>query len=424
MRVLISVAPEKSTFLYAVPLIWALRTAGHEVHVASQSGFADTITQAGLTAVPVGRDVPSKWTKLREDPELLESIRVGIPEPWDVAEFPERANWERLLEGHQSVVYQSHKPDNFPMISGLVDYARYWQPDLVLWEPLSYAGPIAAKACGAAHARLLWSVDVFGVTRQTFVRLRDQQPEGRRADPLADWLGSYARKYGGEYTEDMAVGHFTIDQFPRGLQIEAEGLHYIRTQYIPYGGPAVIPDWLREPPKRPRVALTLGLTATEVFNAYNIPLSEILDSLGDLDIELVATIAEAEQRKLTHIPENARLVSYVPWHALVPTCDAVINHAGAATLATTARQPIPQLTLPFHFDQPVLGRKLAEHGAGLNIPSTQATGHNIREALQRLLNEPRFRHRATDLRDEIHSTPTPNELVPQLEQLTTKHRPR
>jgi hypothetical protein len=44
--------------------------------------------------------------------------------------------------------------------------------------------------------------------------------------------------------------------------------------------------------------------------------------------------------------------------------------------------------------------------------------------VQRLLTEPRFTERATALRDEILALPTPNQLVPQLEALATKHRTR
>jgi UDP:flavonoid glycosyltransferase YjiC (YdhE family) len=100
----------------------------------------------------------------------------------------------------------------------------------------------------------------------------------------------------------------------------------------------------------------------------------------------------------------------------------VIHHAGAATLAATALHAVPQLSLHYHYDQPLLARKLADHGAGLEIHTTQVTGDNVRDAVQRLLTEPAFRERATALRDEIRSSPTPNQLVPQLEELTTKYR--
>ena len=415
MRVLFVVNPEKTIFQYLVPLAWALRTAGHEVRVASQPAFADVITQAGLTAVPVGRN---RDLRMNRDPDEREEERPGISPPYDAFDDPDKATWEYLEPGMAEAAAIWHRYGNFPVIADLVGFARHWKPDLVLWEPLAFAGGIAAAACGAAHGRVLFGVDVYGGVRQMFCRLRDAQPPGRYRDPLADWVAGYARKYGFKYSDDILTGQFTVDQFPASLQTQAPGLHYLRMQYIPYGGPATIPTWLWTPPERPRVALTLGLTATEVFDGYNIPLADILHALADLDIDLIATVAEHEQPKLGPLPPHTRIVSYVPWHALAPTCSTVIHHAGAATLATTARHPVPHLALHYHFDQPLLARKLATQGAGLEIHTSQATPDTVRDAVQRLLTEPHFHHAATALRDEIHQLPTPNQLVPHLEDLT------
>jgi glycosyltransferase (activator-dependent family) len=425
MRVLFTVLPQKSTFLYLVPMAWALRTAGHEVMVASAPSFADTITQAGLTAVPVGREAADSRMLVARGvtQEIVEKYRAGLPPPYDLVDDPDSAEWEHTMHECAGGL-ETLKFENFFMLSGLVEFARQWQPDLIVWHPWTVGAPIAAKACGAAHARMLFSVDVFGVTRQHFLRLQAGQPPEARFDPYFDWFSAYGRKYGFDVTEDMVTGQFTIDQFPRSLQLAADGLDYVRTQYIPYGGPAVVPKWLQAPPDRPRVALTLGSTATELYNGYTVSLSDILSSLSDLDIELVATVAEAEQAKLGTLPDNVRLVPYVPWHAVVPTCSAVIHHAGAATLATTARHPVPQLALYYHFDQPMLGRMLAEHGAGLAMHTSEATGDNVRDSVQRLLTEPGFARRAGDLREEILELPTPNEAAGRIEELTVKHRTR
>jgi glycosyltransferase (activator-dependent family) len=425
MRILFTVNPEKSTFLYQVPLAWALRTAGHEVRMASTPAFADTITQAGLTAVPVGRQVDTERLLVAQGvtSEIIEQYRAGLPPPYNVVDDPDNAEWEDVLDGCAGTV-ETFKFEGFSMLGGVVDFARHWEPDLIIWNPLTPAGPIAAKACGAAHARTLFGVDVFGLTRQHFLRLMAEQPAEEQLDPVADWLGSHARRYGSEFTEDMATGQFTLDQFPRSLQLEADDLDYVRMQYIAYGGAAVVPKWLQAPPERPRVALTLGSTATDTYEGYTVPLSDILGALSELDIELVATVAESEQEKIGTLPDNVRLVPYVPWHAIVPTCSAVIHHAGAATLATTARHPVPQLALHYHFDQPILGRMLAEQGAGLEIHTSLATGDNVRDSVRRLLTEPTFTERATALRDEIHDSPTPNEIVPTIEELTTKYRAR
>jgi glycosyltransferase (activator-dependent family) len=422
MRILFAVIPEKTIFMSMVPLAWALRTAGHEVHVACQPGFAEHVTQAGLTAVPVGR-ASSATARLRTAfyPEDIDV--AGLPSPYKVAE-PSGADlgWDRVSADYAHMVNIWHRRDNYPMIIDLVDYARFWEPDLIIWEPLTYAGSIAAKACGAAHARLLWSIDVFGVTRRRFLELRDEQPEDQRIDPFADWLGGYARKYGFEFSEDMVTGQFTIDELPPSLAQQADGLHYAGLQYIPYGGAAVIPNWLRTRPERPRVALTLGLSTTEIFSRYTVNIQDILDNLADLDFEIVATIAEEKQKYLTRVPDNTRIVSYVPLQALTATCDAVINHAGPGTFLTVARDGVPQLTIPRDFDEPELARRAENQGGSLCIQAADATAGNIRESLLRLLNEPRFREGATELRDELLTMPSPNDFVPALEQLITKHR--
>ncbi|WBB75733.1 activator-dependent family glycosyltransferase [Micromonospora sp. WMMD1128] len=420
MRVLFAVNPEKSIFQYLVPMAWALRTAGHEVHVAGRPAFAKIVMQAGLTAVPIGHD-RDNWRVAKMAPDAHAKVRAGIPAPYDAFDDPAKQTWDYLAPGLAQAVSGWHRGSNFPMIAALVDYARYWKPDLVIWEPMTFAGSIAAKACGAAHARLLFGLDVFGGVRQTFLDLHRQQPPDHATDPLMTWFDGYARRYGFDLTEDLATGHFTIDQFPATLQTEAPGLHYLRMQYIPYGGPATIPEWLTKPPTRPRVALTMGLSATEIYDGYTLDIGDLIHTLAELDIELVATIAEHEQPALGTLPPNVRVVPYVPWHALAPTCAAVIHHAGAATLATTSRHPVPQLALHYHFDQPQLAHKLATHGAGLQIHTSNATGPTVRDAVHRLLTEPHFHTRATDLAHEITTLPSPNQIVPHLETLTAHH---
>ncbi|WP_017611541.1 nucleotide disphospho-sugar-binding domain-containing protein, partial [Nocardiopsis xinjiangensis] len=252
---------------------------------------------------------------------------------------------------------------------------------------------IAAEACGAAHGRVLFCVDVFGRTRERFLELYEQQPEGERVDPLGEWLEGYARKYGFEFSEDLVTGQFTVDQIPPSLGGRARGLEYVPMRYVPYGGRAVVPEWLRGPAERRRVALTLGLSATEIFRGYTVDVREVLMALGGVDAEIVATVPEVEQERVGPVPENVRMVSFVPWRDLVATCDAVVHHAGAASLATTALYPVPHLSLHYHFDQPYLARRLAEHGAGLELHTSEVTGEAVREAVDRLLDEPVFGER-------------------------------
>lgn len=424
MRVLFVANPEKAHLLAMVPLAWALRAAGHEVRVAGQPAFAGAITQAGLTAVPVGRDA-DLWQLLARDPRLPDwswKPAYGLPAPYDVAQFPDRASWAYLSEGYAEVLRHWHRPGCLPIIAGLTDFARSWRPDLIIWEPLALAGPIAARACGAAHARLLWSLDVFGLTRARFHELKTRRPPDDRADPLAGWLDGYARKHGGAFAEDMVTGQFTIEQLPGSLSMRAPGLRYVPVRYIPYGGASVVPDWLRVPPERPRIALTMGVSLTDHAAGYSVSVRELLEALADLDVEVVATLADAERRAPPRVPGNTRVVPYVPLHALAATCAAVLSHGGFNTMLTAAVHGVPQLAMPWDFDGPLFARRATAQGAALAIDADQVTGENVRAAVLRLLGERPFAERARDLRAEITALPSPNQLVAQLEELTAAYR--
>ncbi|MFE1878081.1 activator-dependent family glycosyltransferase, partial [Streptomyces sp. NPDC059496] len=397
-------------------------TAGHEVRFASQPKFTPTITQAGLTAVPVGRD-RDLWQLLARDPAWLGDLRRGgMPTPYDATTSPaDEVSWEYLSEGYARQVKRWHMVSNAPMAAPLAEFARSWRPDLVIWDPLTYAGPIAAKACGAAHARLIFGTDMYGVTRDHFLRLAAERDPGDRADPMRDWLDWNARQYGAGFDESMITGQFTIDLVPECLQQRAD-LTYVPLRHVPYGGPAAVPGWLGKQPDRPRVALTLGLSTVGHGGEYAAHVQGVLDGLGELDVDVVATIAESEQRKLTRIPHNARVVPFAPLDALVATCDAVVHHAGFGTLATTALRGLPHLMLPWDNDGPALAGAVARAGAGLVLNPKEATAAQIRDGVRRLLEEPRFREGAAALRDSMLAMPSPNDLVPELERLTASHR--
>lgn len=419
MRVLLVSYAEKTHFLSMVPLGWALRTAGHEVRVATQPELADAVAGTGLTVVPVGRDHTlyrhREWARRFGEEEGSGFFDMG--ESW-----PDDLTWQDLTWGYREVVSWWWRTVNGPMVDDLTDFCLRWEPDLVLWEPGTFAGAVAAQASGAAHARVLWSVDLFGWMRERFLRLLAEQPPGRREDVLARWLGAQAERLGGRFEEELTRGHFTVTHMPASLG-RADGLHYVPMRYVPYNGRAVVPEWLRLPPERPRVCLSLGLSATERLGRYAVSMQGLLDALGDLDVEVVATVPPRQRAELASVPPNTRLVSFVPLHALMPTCSAVIDHGGPGTVCTAAVHGVPQLILPRRLlDDRLVARGLADQGMALMIPSDDVTEETTRDHLLRLLREPDLRRGAERLRDEMTAMPAPNDVVAELERLTALHR--
>ncbi|GLU50022.1 activator-dependent family glycosyltransferase [Nocardiopsis ansamitocini] len=432
MRVLVVTQAEKTHMLSMIPLAWALRAAGHEVQVASQPTLTDAILETGLPASLVGDNhVLYQYLTFHT---FLQDAFTGEEEDegFDMGSVdrPETLGWEYLRDGYRDFVPWWWKIVNDPMLDDLVTLTRSWKPDLVLWEPTAFAASIAAEACGAMHARFLWGMDVTGRMRAAFLRRMVEQPPEEQEDLLADWLGERAARYGVEFSESLVRGHATVDPCPKTLRLEPEPqARHLPVRYIPYNGRAEVPEWLRGAAERPRVCLTLGASTTQRFDSGRMrSIAELLTELARLDAEIVATLPAEQAEELGPLPDNIRIVQYVPLHVLMTDCAAVVHHGGAGTYLTALYHGVPQLILAdlvmprYQFDESLLARGLVAQGAGLQLPGTEMSAGAVAEAVGRLLTDPSFRHRAARLRAEVLDMPSPVDLVPVLEELVAAHR--
>ncbi len=433
MRVLFVTFPWRSHLNLVVPLGWAMQAAGHEVRVASGPELTDVITESGLTAVAVGSHEPVFAKVDRAQSDMLSRIAAehGSVDDLMVDMAENRAEvltWDRLRWLYR-FLGESFKAMNDSMVEDLVRHCRRWQPDLVVWDTLSYAGSIAATSVGAAHARMPTAIDVESRMRRHYLRVRAQQPPEEREDPLADWLGGWAARYGAAFTEDMVTGQFTIDQMVESLR-PPSGLPSVLFRYVPYNGPSVVPDWARGDPARRRVLATFGVSLEKDSSAFALQIEQVqgmLDALADLDIELVLTLPERLQEGLRRVPGNTRVVEFVPLHVVIPSCSAVIHHGGVNTFLDAIAHGLPQLIVGrVVTDLGERGPRLTQAGAGMWLPGDEPeelSGPRIRDQLVRLLDEPAFRAGAGRLRDEMVTQPTPAGAVAEIERLAGSVRP-
>lgn len=417
MRALFVSLFEKSHLYCMAPLAWALTTAGHEVRVASAPSLVPTITGAGLTAVPVGSD-----NQIHEEMAQNRESQNSKAASWSHS-APDEVTWEEIRYRYQLSVPYGFALYNDCMIEDLAAFAQGWQPDLVVRDPLAYAGAIAARVSGAAHVRLLWCADVWGLARSTFLQLREQAPpEERTVDPLAEWLSARAEPYGFACDEEMVNGQATVDCLPPSLRLPT-GLDVLSARYVPHNGPAVVWDWLREAPKRPRVCLTLGSSNTEDYGGDYVSVPEILGALADLDIEVVAALVPAQREDIGAVPENVRVVDSVALNTLLPSCSAVIHHGGYGSYSTALVHGVPQLVLStFVSDHELRGRMLERAGAGFFVHHSEVQPEQVRTLVRRMVEEPAFAEAAERLRAESAAMPAPNDLVPALERMAERRR--
>ncbi|MCF3170511.1 activator-dependent family glycosyltransferase [Streptomyces californicus] len=421
MRVLFATISEKSHLYNMVPLAWALRSAGHEVRVASHPALTPTTAAAGLPAVPVGTDhrffeVMAQYagTQLEEAAKTFDPFTMPY----------EELTWEFFQGFYGVTVPVAFGLFNDPLVDGLVEFAKEWQPDLVLWDGLTYSGAVAAKVCGAAHARLLWGSDIWSPLRDKFLARKAEQPEDDRHDPMIAWLEPIMERHGSTFDEVLTSGHFSLHQLPASLRTTSDHNVNHGLQFVAYNGSSAVPDWLREPPTRRRICLTLGTTLHRMAAGDFVRFSDLLEAVSDLDVEVIATLSEKQRAAVDKIPDNVRAVEFAPLNVLLPTCSAIVHHGGGGTHTTSLRYGVPQLVLPQvgHAETYYQAKRLEATGAGLYEQSHEVTPDGLRKKVERLLTEPSFAENAARLRQEMLDEPSPAAMVPVLEELTAKYR--
>ncbi|MGW5739253.1 MULTISPECIES: activator-dependent family glycosyltransferase [Streptomyces] len=424
MKVLFAMVPATAHLYPVVPLAGALTGAGHQVRVATPPELVDAVTAAGLTAVPVGEE----GFLARINKEMASGTAL-------------LAALDDTLEGRSPVWHQRKPLPPRPLLSAfmkffsvppsaargttsmddLVAHARAWRPDLVIWDPMFFPGAVAARASGAAHARFLWSVDDIGWTREQ-LRLAGVE-SGGSGDLMASQMHWALDRFGLEFTEDLLVGQWSIDPMPARMRLPVD-LRYVPVRAVPYTGSGALPQWLWEAPERPRVALSAGVSMRKVFaGAGRFPLAGLVEALSELDVEVVATLNDAQIAEVGTLPDNVRAIEYVPLDELLPTCSAVVHHGGGRTFAAAVAHQVPQLICaedgPHVTD---IGRYVAEQGAGLVVDNAPFDVDTVRKQLGAVLDEPSFREGARSLHRDMLATPSPHDIVSTLEQLAASHR--
>jgi UDP:flavonoid glycosyltransferase YjiC (YdhE family) len=211
-------------------------------------------------------------------------------------------------------------------------------------------------------------------------------------------------------------------------------LPHLPMRYVPFNGPATVPDWVHAGGHRRRVCLTLGVTARENLGGDLFPIDELVGAVAGLDVELIATLDAAQLEAVGTLPDNVRAVDFVPLNELLPTCSVIIHHGGFGTLGNAIVHGVRNLIVPGRYwDEIGFGERLEARTAGLYVDPYRLSGdalksklpvEELREQVERLLDDPAYARGAQTLRDEVLATPSPHHIVPELERLTALHRQR
>lgn len=378
-----------------IPLAWAFRTRGHEVMVAAPDFCRPLVHGAGLPSVAIGPQgsPPTKGP-------------VGYARTWG-SERPWPGGWTarpELLDELQRTVMDLTAGKQIAaagnMAGDLVDFAHWWRPDLVVCDSLCFAGPVAATALDVPHLAVGWEL-------ATMLR-------AERSGRVGDWLPGYAELFERFGLEPRGCADRFVDVCPPALRIP-ESFPVDRTplRYVPFNGPGMPPDWLRERCGRPRVCVTSGIALGryDTGTAAGV-VRRLVAAVGGLGVELVVATGPGGARGLD-LPAGARVAEGVPFHLLLPGCAAVVHHGGAGTAMTAVASGVPQLVLPQSPLYAEIAYRIGRAGVG-TVLDPDSEPEQVGEALAGLLAGEEYAGALTGVRAEMHTMPTPADVVTRL----------
>ncbi|MHA6805910.1 nucleotide disphospho-sugar-binding domain-containing protein [Salinifilum ghardaiensis] len=393
MRVLMSAVLQPSHFYPLVPLAWALRGAGHDVRIAHQPCLSQAVRESGLNSVVVGSDMqidPDKRARAAEERRRQATSTRPTAE-------------EQMRHTRTTLGIFADAAER--MVEDTLTFARSWQPDLIVYDWVSYSAHLVASL-----------LDIPAV--------RHQFPGPDYAVGIPGWRDTERELLAGLYghyglSNVEPDGLFTIDPCPPSLQFALPaGNRHQPTRYVPYNGAGQVEPWMaRQDPDRPRILLTLGGTYLWMMGDLD-PLRAFTETLDGLDVELVIAVPERGTAILGSSGPSLRVVENVPLELILPTCEAVISHGGTGTFATALAHGVPQIiSPPSSMGEPPFhsAECITRVGAGLQVDVHADDPRSLREAVRSVIEDSQYRARAERLAAEVRELPRPSDLVADLE---------
>lgn len=414
MRVLFTTSEWPTHWFPMVALGWALQAGGDEVRVACAPSQAEAVTRAGLTPLPV-MGGPSVLLKTRLA-RYWAAAAGGPYVPGSVLDPVTGEPLQRLADFDAGAYAAQHKAANLAgMRAGcdaVVDFARWWRPDLVVSDPQNVEGVLAARVLGVPAVSHLFSL------------VGTHETEPGLDIVLEDHSDSFARH--GQPPMSAALIDHVVDHAPSSAAPAVAGSR-LPMRYVPYNGPGDAPEWVERPPSsgRPRVLIAWGTSLSAIYGPSVQIAPMLISALADLDVEVVVTATEADRAQLpATLPDSVRVLDrWCPLRLVLPSCAAVVHYGSGGASLTAAQAAVPQFAVPFAPEQVMNARRLTGTGAMRMVEGPTVTPEQVRDGVAALLADPAHRTAAQAVRADMLSRPTPGAMADRLRGIAAEREP-
>jgi UDP:flavonoid glycosyltransferase YjiC (YdhE family) len=385
MRLLFSTTHGTGHVTPLLPYVHAARAAGHDVLLAGTPPIAPTAEREGLAYHPL------TWP--HEDVLIAARARIA-----------EREGLPRMQAAASDLFVGAYAAAALP---DLLELVETWRPDVVVYETAEVAAAIAADTYNVPAVRvsvaLATPFETFwaGLGAEALDALR--ATHGLRPDPGARRLTATPM-----FTQTPAALDRGQGEVPDGVR-RFRAHDVVRTVDATRAGDA-------DP--RPLVPISFG-TVVPMDGHYPDLYRAAIDAIAPLDVRTVVTVGrQVDPAELGPVPENVRVAPWVPMDELLADATALVTHGGTGTTLAALSYGVPMAFVPVTADQPLNAGMVSAHGAGVALEGgPDAVAAELRDAVKRLLDDPRHGEVARALADEIAVLPPVTDAIAEIEAL-------
>ncbi len=147
-------------------------------------------------------------------------------------------------------------------------------------------------------------------------------------------------------------------------------------------------------------------------------LQRVVDALSSLPVRAVVTLGQMLDDSTVRSTENVTVVRSAPHNQIIADASLVLSHCGHGTTMKTLAAGVPMVCIPMGRDQNDTAARVSYHGAGVRL-SPNASVKKIRNAVERVLDDEKYRINAERLAAAIADEQQTADIVGELEALAT-----
>jgi zeaxanthin glucosyltransferase len=151
---------------------------------------------------------------------------------------------------------------------------------------------------------------------------------------------------------------------------------------------------------RPLIYASLGTLQNRVEATFQ----TIAEACTGLDAQLVIALGSKTRTDLPRLAGDPIVVPFAPQVELLRRASLVITHAGLNTALETLAAGVPMVASPITNDQPGVAARLRHIGVAEVLPMDSLKASNLRQAVQKMLNDDSAKSRAQDFAARLKQT--------------------